>query len=675
MLELLPQSHVDQDDEKLSLHKNAKEYKNLKTIPKTFLELSDNFFEISEDESHSDSDGEKYQNINATLLTNSKKSQIDNINPQKPIDYGSLDHLKNTQIKDSNPDHYSDGIPIFKPTFDQFKDFYGYIKSIDRFGMQSGIVKIIPPKEWLDLIDNLNLYDEERLTAKIKIKNPIVQHISKLNHGCFNQINIQKSKSYTIYDWKREYQKNYLPPISRSQRNSNTKKVTKKVTKNKNKNENAIQNLSNYNIDTSEFDDEKLDFLENNYWKSLSYGGNPMYGADCPGSLFPSPDKFNTWNISNLPNFLNYLDSTLSGINDPYLYAGLWKSTFSWHLEDQDLYSINYIHFGAPKQWYSIPQDHQESFYNLMKELYPIEYKSCKEFLRHKTFLVSPTLLRKKNIPVNKVRHYEKEFIITYPYGYHSGFNYGYNLAESVNFATDTWFDIGLKSHKCECISDAAFINVKNLMQNVGLLNHPDNSFNNFSHFPVFHPSNDSFDNEDDNDSDQIHQSIELTDSENESSLNTPIPKKGIEKINSNKILIRVPMPNKKITPKNIIKKNNLPKQFKPDFTPIDDPERIRRTISSSSSDSSPSLETTWVQELLTTKMVTDDAIGLSREKRKTNSQKIWHYVEDFSNEKVARFSDDANSQQPNDPSYRKYLGKLKRRKVKAEKTGSPIPI
>jgi jmjN domain len=31
---------------------------------------------------------------------------------------------------------------------DQFRDFQSFIRRIDRFGMKSGVVKVIPPKEW-----------------------------------------------------------------------------------------------------------------------------------------------------------------------------------------------------------------------------------------------------------------------------------------------------------------------------------------------------------------------------------------------------------------------------------------------------------------------------------------------------------------------------------------------
>jgi hypothetical protein len=58
--------------------------------------------------------------------------------------------LDEDEGEEIEPDHYWDGgkIPVFKPTMDQFRSFKKFVEKIDKYGMKSGIVKVIPPKEW-----------------------------------------------------------------------------------------------------------------------------------------------------------------------------------------------------------------------------------------------------------------------------------------------------------------------------------------------------------------------------------------------------------------------------------------------------------------------------------------------------------------------------------------------
>lgn len=52
------------------------------------------------------------------------------------------------------------------------------------------------------------------------------------------------------------------------------------------------------------------------------------------------------------------------------------------------------------------------------------------------------------------------EFVVTFPYGYHAGFNQGYNIAEAINFSTPRWVEYGKKTKYCRCFGDPIKINM-----------------------------------------------------------------------------------------------------------------------------------------------------------------------------------------------------------------------
>jgi JmjC domain, hydroxylase len=126
--------------------------------------------------------------------------------------------------------------------------------------------------------------------------------------------------------------------------------------------------------------------LERAFWSSITLSP-PYYGADTPFSFFDAHLRFG-WNLRSLKCLLSQHEMpAIPGVTTPMTYFGMWKvrgsacmhkrgpcvcvlwikresitphdlltctcpllqSFFSWHIEDVDLYSINYLHFGAPK--------------------------------------------------------------------------------------------------------------------------------------------------------------------------------------------------------------------------------------------------------------------------------------------------------------------------------------
>ncbi|XP_056270042.1 lysine-specific demethylase 4A isoform X2 [Pseudoliparis swirei] len=304
-------------------------------------------------------------------------------------------------------------IMTFTPSKEEFKDFSQYIAYMESQGAhKAGMAKVIPPKGWKPR----QTYDD---IDDLVIPAPIQQVVTGQS-GLFTQYNIQK-KPMTVHEFRKT---------------SNMDKFR--------------------NPKYADFDE-----LERKFWKNLTFNP-PLYGADVSGTLY-DPDV-TEWNIGRLNTILDTVENEsgikIKGVNTPYLYFGMWKSAFAWHTEDMDLYSINYLHFGEPKSWYVVPPEHGKRLERLAKGFFPGNVQGCQAFLRHKMTLISPSILKKYGIPFEKVTQEAEQFIVTFPFGYHTGFNHGYNCAESTNFATRRWIDYGKQATLCSCRQDMVKISM-----------------------------------------------------------------------------------------------------------------------------------------------------------------------------------------------------------------------
>lgn len=357
---------------------------------------------------------------------------------------------------------------VFYPTEEEFEDTLTYIASIRTKAEAYGICRIVPPASWkppCPLKEKI-IWDNSKFATRI-------QRIDKLQ----NRDSMRRMWEANIH--KKKKRRRCLKPGVDLGNGS---------VDNRTPGEAAIFDAERFGFEPgSEFtldafqkyaDDFKaqyfrqnegqcepsLENIEGEYWRMVEKPTEEievLYGADLEtgvfGSGFPkhshqvgsSDTKYvnSGWNLNNFPRLpgsvLTYESCDISGVLVPWLYIGMCFSSFCWHVEDHHLYSLNYMHLGAPKMWYGVPGEDALKLEAAMRKHLPDLFEEQPDLLHKLVTQLSPSILKSEGVPVYRCVQNPGEFVLTFPRAYHAGFNCGFNCAEAVNVAPVDWLPHG----------------------------------------------------------------------------------------------------------------------------------------------------------------------------------------------------------------------------------------
>ncbi|KAJ9185794.1 hypothetical protein P3X46_005385 [Hevea brasiliensis] len=370
--------------------------------------------------------------------------------------------------------------PVFYPTEEEFEDTMKYIASIRPKAEPYGICRIVPPPSWKPpcplkeksiwegstFATRVQRVDKLQNRASMKKMSKLYNHTRKKRRRCmrmavhcgadignvsgYNDAGVCEAEcfgfgpgpEFTLYTFQK-----YADDF--------TAQYFRKNDMNKGGNMAVLHDKWEPTVEN----------IEGEYWRIVEKATEEievLYGADLETGFFGSgfPKLFSQvgsdaneryaksgWNLNNFPRLsgsvLSYESGDISGVLVPWLYIGMCFSSFCWHVEDHHLYSLNYMHWGAPKIWYGVPGKDAIKLEEVMRKHLPDLFEEQPDLLHKLVTQLSPSVLKSEGVPVYRCVQNSGEFVLTFPRAYHSGFNCGFNCAEAVNVAPVDWLPHG----------------------------------------------------------------------------------------------------------------------------------------------------------------------------------------------------------------------------------------
>lgn len=360
--------------------------------------------------------------------------------------------------------------PVFYPTEKEFEDTLEYIESIREKAEAYGICRIVPPSSWkppcplkektvwesstfatrIQRVDKLQNRDSSRKTCR-------PNHYKKKRRRRCTKLGVDHETREPVSAEPMVQEADFgFEPGPRFTLDEFKKYADDFKNQYFRKNEGSFVLQDRW--------EPSIENIEGEYWRMVEKPTEEievLYGADLEtgtfGSGFPNTDsrvagadeKYvrSGWNLNNFPKLLgsvlSYESSDISGVLVPWLYIGMCFSSFCWHVEDHHLYSVNYMHWGAPKMWYGVPGKDAVKLETAMRKHLPDLFAEQPDLLHKLVTQLSPSILTSEGVPIYRCIQNPGEFVLTFPRSYHSGFNCGFNCAEAVNVAPVDWLPHG----------------------------------------------------------------------------------------------------------------------------------------------------------------------------------------------------------------------------------------
>ncbi|WBW70971.1 histone demethylase H3-K36 specific, Lid2 complex subunit Jmj3 [Schizosaccharomyces osmophilus] len=268
----------------------------------------------------------------------------------------------------------ADGIPLVKPSAEEFSDMEAFFQEIRDLGERYGAIKVLKPdsitKPWDTSSDGNSLDKKIDVWVEKTVRRRGEYFEIELVSDAIAQSN-SKAQSTVIE-----------PP----------------------KFENNISKAIAY------------------YWRSLTHD-NLWYGYShhTDRIIFGIPSRRALESRVHLRSSLPENTWPTSGKT----FAGKWKTTLPWRIESNKLYAVHVHLGGAPLQWYLIPSSQASVFQKLAEKLAPNEHWRCADFLLHQNILFPPSTLAQSGINISSTVLRANEMLITFPGSYHSAFCLG----------------------------------------------------------------------------------------------------------------------------------------------------------------------------------------------------------------------------------------------------------